>query len=374
MGSLQQSARTGPLLASLVLFAPGAYSAETTNPAPKSAVPSLSDVLDASGITATGFLDASYGSSTVSGANELATSFNEDGSSFSLNQAALTIAKQPKEGFGALVNATAGQAVPILNTAEGSAPTNFNLTQAYIQYATGKLTAIAGKFVTLAGAEVIASPSDYTFSRSILFGYAVPYTHTGARLSYAASDIFSFTVGVNNGWNAQTYRHVTAEVGATFTPIKSVTLTVDGYFGNEPSAASAGNSQRQLLDAVLTWSATDRLTVIVNYDWAKQMDGTAAGSDASWDGLAGYAILAVSDLWKVTIRGEYFNDKNGFATGTPQKWKEGTASLSYLPTKAVEIRLELREDKSDKPVFTETNSASLSSSRFSYGVQALYKF
>jgi hypothetical protein len=374
MGFLQQSARTGPYLVALALFAPHAYAADTAEAGPKAAAPSLSDVLDASGITATGFLDASYGSSTISGANELATSHNDDGATFALNQASLTVARQPKEGFGALVNLTAGQAVPILNTAEGSSPSNFNVTQAYMQYANGRMTLIAGKFVTLAGAEVIASPSDYTFSRSILFGYAIPYTHTGARLSYAVSDSFSFTVGANNGWNAQAYRNVTAELGATFTPIKSLTLIVDGYIGDEPSAASTGNSQRQLLDAVVTWAATDNLTLIVNYDWAKQKDGIAIGSDASWEGLAGYAIFTINDQWKATLRAEYFNDKDGFETGTVQKWKEATASLSFLPTKAAEIRFELRNDKSDKAFFTETNSGHLNSSQFSYGVQALYKF
>jgi len=39
---------------------------------------------------------------------------------------------------------------------------------------------MAGKFVTLAGSEVIWSPSNSNFSRSILFG-AIPFTHTGVR-------------------------------------------------------------------------------------------------------------------------------------------------------------------------------------------------
>jgi Putative beta-barrel porin-2, OmpL-like. bbp2 len=374
MGFLQQSARTGQFLVALAFLAPNAYAADTAEASPKVAAPSLFDVLEASGIVATGYLDASYGSSTISGANELAASHNDDGATFALNQASLTVAKQPKEGFGALVNLTAGQAMPILNTAEGSSPSTFNVTQAFIQYASGRMTVIAGKFVTLAGAEVIASPSDYTFSRSILFGYAIPYTHTGARLSYAVSDSLSFTLGANNGWNGQAYRHVTAEMGATFTPIKSVTLIIDGYIGNEPSTASTGNSQRQLFDAVLTWAPTDTLSFILNYDWAKQKGGTAIGSDARWEGLAGYALFTINDNWKVTLRGEYFNDKDAFATGTVQKWKEGTASISFLATKAAEFRFELRDDKSDKPFFTESNSGDVKSSQFSYGIQALYKF
>lgn len=366
-----ESAHARGLLVALILFAPGAYAADA---APKTAVPSISAVLDASGVSVTGYLDLSYASSPIAGGNELATAHNDDGSGFSLNQAALTIAKQPQAGWGGLVNIIAGQAAPILDAAEGSPQTNFNVTQAFVQYASGSMTIIAGKYVTLAGAEVIASPADYAFSRSILFGYAIPYTHTGARLTYAVSDKFSFTVGANNGWNAQAYRHATAELGATFMPTKTVTFIVSGYIGNEPSAANTGNSQRQLLDAVLSWAATDKLSLILNYDWAKQQDGVATGADASWNGLAGYAIFTVNDNWKVTLRGEYLNDKDGFATGMPQKWQEGTASLSCLPSKSAELRFDLRQDKSDKRFFTETNSASAKSSQFSYGIEALYKF
>jgi len=50
-----------------------------------------------------------------------------------------------------------------------------------VQYAHGPLTIIGGKFVTLAGAEVINSTLDTNYSRSILFGYAIPFSHTGAR-------------------------------------------------------------------------------------------------------------------------------------------------------------------------------------------------
>ena len=374
----KQSAHARHLLAALVAIVPCAYADD----APKMAVPSFSDVLNASGVSVTGYIDASYASSPIAGASELATASNNDGQSFALDQASLTIAKQPKEGWGGVVNVTGGQAVPILDTAEGSSPNNFNVTQAFVQYATGPLTIIAGKYVTLAGAEVIASPADYTFSRSILFGYAIPYTHTGARLTYAVNDTLSLTVGANNGWNSQTYRHPTAELGATYTPIKPVTITVSGYIGSEPKASTTGSSQRELLDAVVAWTATSQLTFIVNYDWAKQQDGVANGTDASWNGIAGYAIYALNDMWKVTLRGEYFNDENGFATGyvNPttlvggQKWKEGTVSLSYSPSKSAELRLDLRDDESDQKFFTETNSVAPKSNQFSYGIEALYKF
>ena len=365
-------ARARHLLAALFVIAPCAYAAD--EPA-KKAIPSLSEILDASGVAVSGYVDTSYASSQIAGDNELFPSNNDDGQSFSLNQAALMIASQPKEGWGALVNVIGGQAAKILDAAEGSNPDNFNVTQAFIQYATGSLTIIGGKFVTLAGAEVISSPGDYAFSRSILFGYAIPYTHTGVRATYAVNDMLSLTLGANNGWNSESYDHATAELGATITPIKDVAIIVSSYIGDEPS--TTGNSTRQLYDVVATWTATEWLTLILNYDWAKQDDGVAPSQAAEWSGYAGYALFSINDMWKVRLRGEYFDDKDGYETGfgaPGQKWKEFTGTLAYLPTKSVEFRLDLREDKSNEQFFTKTSSDNTKSDQFTYGIEALYKF
>ena len=159
--------------------------------------PSLTDVLAASGITETGYVAASYYHSNGYNTDH---QFDNKHDSFQLDQAALTVAYQPKQGFGALVNVAAGEDMKILNAAEGSNPNTFDIVQGFVQYATGPLTVIAGKYVTLAGAEVIAPTGNTNFSRSLLF-YAEPLTHTGIRATYAASDTVSVIVGVNNGWN-----------------------------------------------------------------------------------------------------------------------------------------------------------------------------
>ncbi len=79
--------------------------------------------------------------------------------------------------------------------------TAVDLPQAYIGISHGPFALQAGKFETLAGAEVIEDPSNNDISRSILFGYAVPFTHTGARLTYTMSPAVSLIAGVDNGWD-----------------------------------------------------------------------------------------------------------------------------------------------------------------------------
>jgi len=350
-----------------------AAAAEPAKPAPGT----LAGVLDASGITATGYAAASYYHS-----NGYSTyhQFDNKHDSFQLDQAALTIAFQPKEGFGALVNVAAGEDMKILNAAEGSNPNTFDVVQGFVQYATGPLTVIAGKYVTLAGAEVIAPTGNTNFSRSLLF-FAEPLTHTGVRATYAASDTLSVVAGVNNGWNyssLSTSGSKTAELGVAWTPSKAFSLTAQAYVGKDPTF----DAQRTLVDAVATYSATDALTLILSFDWGKQKQHAAGDPDLDWNGAAFYTNYALNDQWRVSLRLEYLDDKEGFVSGilgTAQKLKEGTVTFGYAPVKSFELRMEARYDKSDKSTFvrkitTDTSINPFADSQTGVALQGVYKF
>jgi len=380
----------------VALGARGAHAdeaAKSAEPA-KPAAPSLTDVLTASGVDLHGYVDAAY--SYLSGMGIFASGvadrvFDTEPNSFNLHQAALTIDYQPKEGFGGLVNLTAGRDARIIASV-GETTSNFDVTQAFVQYAHGPLTIIGGKFVTLAGAEVINSTQDTNYSRSILFGYAIPFSHTGARLTYAASDQLSVIVGVNNGWDQlqDANKQKTGELGVSFTPTKLFSLTVQGYSGVEQVSGGAFvgagiHGLRTLVDAVGTYNATSQLTFILNVDWGQQenvtslVDGTSI--KARWDGAAAYANYQVNDQWRLSVRAEYFDDKDGYRTGVIQKWKEATLTLAYLPTKFIELRGEVRGDKSDSNAFVKDAAffsgvagAGVTDNQTSLGLEAVYKF
>jgi hypothetical protein len=383
------------VLAALV----GSTTAASAADAPAApAAPSLGSVLESSGITVSGWVDASFlhqsGDGTfVNGAASRVFDNQKDG--FALQQAAVNIGYQPKSGFGAFVNLTAGNDAQIIHSYDGSRSSDgspspdtskFDVTQAYLQYAGDGFTIIGGKFVTLAGAEVIASPSNSNFSRSILFGYAIPFAHTGFRATITPTDTVTLYLGLNNGWDQlrDSNTSKTAEVGIGFAPTKTFSINAYGYFGKElvlgPYAGHGSpEGQRSLLDVVATWGITDALTVILNFDWGKQKNGVLDGDgaiigDAKWTGLAGYVNYTINDTWHVSLRGEYLDDKDGYRTGTVQKWKEVTATLGYAPTKSTELRLEARFDKSDVEAFSKDNGADSAKDVNSIGVQALYKF
>lgn len=361
-------------------FAGGVACAEET-PAAEAAAPTgptLTDVLTSSGLTATGYVAASYYHSN--GYNTY-HQFDVQHDTFQLDQAAATIAYQPKEGFGGLVNIAAGEDMKILNTAEGSNSNTFDVMQAYAQYIGGPVTVIAGKFVTLAGAEVIAPIGNTNFSRSLLF-YAEPLTHTGVRATYAVSDTLSVIAGVNNGWNtvSTSYGSKTGEFGLAYTPNKMFAVTAQGYIGKAqyyPGTVLPLDAERKFFDFVGTYNATDALSFVLNYDWGQQDQSGFGLTALKWSGVAAYANYTFSDQWRVSVRGEYLDDKDGFVTGYDQKLKEGTVTLGYDPTKHFELRLEARYDRSGKATFVRANTtegAYYTDSQTGFAVQGVLKF
>src|SRR5947209_4934440 len=304
-----------------------AFAAPTVALAQAARAPTLSQVLDASGLNVSGYLDAGY---TYANRNVETTGFSNrvfdsQNNSFALHQFGLTVAKQPTRGFGGVVNITAGsdaQAIHAFPETTNPAGSMFDITQAYGQYAAGDLTLMAGKFVTLAGTEVIASPSNMNFSRSMLFG-AIPFTHTGVRAGYAVSNTVTLYGGINNGWDQLTdaNKGKTVELGASITPIKPLTINLAGYFA---------------------------------YNFSRQ--------------------------WRIAARAELFDDKNNFhfgpnnqAANSEVKYKEVTGTLAYLPNSSVELRGEIRADNADKGVFINSDGTT-AKSLLTLGFQGLYKF
>ena len=141
---------------------------------------------------------------------------------------------------------------------------------------------------------------------------------------------------------------------------------------------------RNLVDLVATYNATEQLTLVLNYDYGSQGDATLVNGTtgtAKWEGWAGYANYQINEKWRGSLRGEWFNDKDAYRTGAVepgktagQKWKEATLTLAYLPTKATEIRADVRNDWSDQKVFLNTDAVTPKSNQHSFGLEFLYHF
>jgi hypothetical protein len=213
--------------------------------------------------------------------------------------------------------------------------------------------------VTHFGAEVIEGYDGWNenATRSLLFGYAIPFTHTGVRLSYGFGPKFAAMAMVVNGWDNATDNNRAKSAGSqlTFTPTGSIALYLNGMIGAE----RAGNDSdlRSLLDAVATFGLSPRLKAGVNIDFGQeqglaQRPPPEPPGTANWSGVAGYLRFTATDGVAVVLRGEGFRDRDGVRTGTPQTLGEVTLTPEFRVTPRFILRGDLRRDWSDRQVFT----------------------
>jgi putative OmpL-like beta-barrel porin-2 len=369
---------------SALFAAPAAVLAQAKPPA----APTLDKVLEASGITTSGYIDAGY-TYSKNGAGFTDRVFDAQQNSFALNQFGLTVAKQPKEGFGGLVNLTVGKDATFIHSfpePAGVTAATFDITQAYLQYAGGPMTVIAGKFTTLHGTEVIASTGNMNISRSILFG-AVPFTHTGVRATWALSDTFAVIAGINNGWDQLTdaNKGKTVELGLTANPIKPLNIALSGYSGKESAAPSgaalaSADGTRTSVDLVVSFQIIDPLSIGIEYlnvsqdNYVNLTNGSTM--KGKYSGFAGYITWLITPKFRGTLRLESFDDKDGTRFGLPataQKYKEGTLTMAYLPSDSFELRAEVRQDQADQKAFSDS-AGNTSKNMSSLAFSGIYKF
>jgi len=360
-----------------------ALAAPTVALAQAARAPTLGQVLDASGISVNGYIDAGYSHADrniETGTGVSTRVFDSQNNSFALHQFGLSVSKLPKEGFGGLVNVTVGSDAQVIHSfPEGAGGSMFDVTQAYAQYSGGPLTLIAGKFATLQGTEVIWSPSNANVSRSILFG-AIPFTHTGVRATWALSDTVSLIAGVNNGWDQLTDRNrdKTVELGATLNPIKPLNIAISGYSGKEPAPlpTSASSGTRTSINATGSYSITDAISVGAEVLSVSQDVPVGGGATTSvkYTGVAGYGSYTFTRKLRGALRVENFDDKDGAKFGVAgTKYREVTATGAYLAADNFEARAELRRDQASNQVFRDYQGAP-SNTLMTIALQGLYKF
>ena len=293
-----------------------------------------------------------------------------------------------------------------------------DLLQGYMEYIAPLGTGItfdAGKFVSWTGSEVIQAADDFNSSRSFLFGYAKPFTHTGLRATY---DVFNgdencgdgawrVGMGIVNGWdNIQDQNNAkTGIFMSDWQPTHAFEWTVDGVVGDEqvvderavfteatrgptlinPDSFSSPvnafsdptipgllpqltntiwkvhhGSPRVLIDSTLTAKGPegtrwDRLTFVLNADYAQEGDVPRFNGpgNRSWWGVAGYVKYQFLKNWYIANRLEYFADPQGVRTNRAQDLWESTLTADWALSDPLHLRLEYRHDQSNANSFSD---------------------
>ncbi len=405
---------------------------QSTNAAVDEAIKKADDTQAAVNVTSSrpikigGYLDSSfqYNFNQPKNQNNNLRGFDTDSNGYNLHLAELTFDSLPTKlgeagfrmdlAFGTDTRLFTAQDRITFAAERTNDFINSDLKQGYIEYIMpipflcGDQKGIKcdfGKFVTWAGYETIEGADNINSSRSFLFTYAIPFTHTGTRMTYdvLSSDCNKWTVGAGfyNGWdNLQDQnRGKTTALFSDWTPTKWFEMVNTGMIGVEQTkdnrlafltATNAINGgdptdpttpgfkelhkgdtllgqldggrtmqlytskdkrSRVLLDTTLIFKpfCDDKLILALNGDFA-----TEGGN--KWYGAAGYAKYQFAKKWYVGARVEYFNDVDGARTGIRQVLTEGTVTLNYNLTDTLAARLEFRHDHSNKGVFDDGKS------------------
>lgn len=290
--------------------------------------------------------------------------FDFDDKSFKIDVAELVLQKPtPHAGDGGFrVDVAAGGSIPRVTAAAGLFRDAFgngqdiDLQQGYVSYLANAgrgLRLEFGKFVTHFGYEVIDGYDGWNdnATRSLLFGFAIPFTHTGFRAAYAFSDRVSSTIMLVNGWDDATDRNQQKSVGAqlSLTPMAALTVILNGMYGAERPDNS--RDPRTLLDLVAMWKPAGRVALGLNLDHGRERNGASPGRNARWDGAAAYIRIGVSEKFSLIVRAEQFGDWDGARTGLIQRLSEITLTPELRPTRGFVVRGDLRLDHSDEEVF-----------------------
>jgi len=304
--------------------------------------------------------------------------FDEDG--FQLTQGNLHIERDGTVGF--VTDLNFGQ---VANTLSASThysniahvgPQWFDPTQYYLTYTAPFGSGInleAGRFVTLLGAETINTYNNQNFneSKGIIFGFGIPFTHTGIRASYTFNDYIAATGGLNNGWDDTADSNnngpnVEGELTLN-TKDKALSLVINGIYGPNFSPATSpaigrSNSNLGAIDPIVTWKPAflPLMTLQTEYLYASQTGPVANGHSGSWQGLAQYLVYDFTPSVETATRGEFFQDKDGARTGTAQTLWEITQTVSYKIPEVTGLiaRLEYRHDNSSQNYFLNNNFVS----------------
>ena len=343
----------GPVAFGAWLLFTSAAVAQEPAPTP-TPTPAAAPTPEPSKIDVGGYVDTYYGYN-FNKTDPLLRSYDVQHNTFSLSAAEVNFAKVPSADsrFGFRGDIWFGKAADLTAAYEPASDGKEiykHVQQAYVSLLTGKVQWDAGKFVTPTGAEVIESQDNWNYSRSILFGYAIPFYHVGARATWTASDKVSLAGYLVNGWNnaSENNGDKTFAISATLKPTSKLTWVLNDMVGKEAPDSATVRDTRNLFDTTLTWTTTPKLSLQANLDYGKE-------GATEWWGIAGYAKYQPTPAWALVGRYEYLDDtKGGFMT-IGGKAQSLTITSDHLIAGALKARLEYRLDHVDSDYFTKSN-------------------
>jgi len=233
------------------------------------------------------------------------------------------------------------------------------INQLYAYYnVSDKVTFTAGQFNTFLGYEVISPAANFNYTVSYLFN-AGPFSHTGIKLDYAASEDLSLMLAVTNSHaissadgNVGGEMQLGAQIGYKGQYLNFIYGGVDG----------SGITDNIFIDYTGGIDLSDTFFVGINAAYSHSSD-----ADAGYQGVALYLQNSFSDTFALGFRPEFFQ-ANGASDETVTAF---TLTANTSLTENLKLITDLRFDSSDDGVIeafpTESSVGALT-------IAAIYSF
>lgn len=251
------------------------------------------------------------------------------------------------------------------------------IKQLYISYSpTDWLKFTAGTWATHVGYELVDPQLNRNYSMSYMFTNG-PFSHTGVKAEIAKGKS-GFMLGVAN---ATDYRiPPDGQINKKFLLAQYSFAASDNvkFFLNYVGGKNPDTSKVSQFDLVVTGKVSDLFSLGVNgtINTTKSWNGEKNESGKSWGGAALYLNLDPKPWFGLTLRTEYFSDKNQikyytgtdkgatiFATTLSANFKAG--GFIFIP--------EFRIDNASQSIFTDADGVGKKSAG-SFLLAAIYSF
>jgi hypothetical protein len=259
-------------------------------------------------ITVSGFADAYFRSDFMRTTANNRTSFTHSDKSFELGMASVKL-EYSKDKVGLVADLGVGKRAEEFSYNETGLKSA--IKQLYVTYqAADWLKFSAGSWATHVGYEVVDAPANRNYSMSYMFSWG-PFFHTGLKAE-ATSGKSTFMLGIANPTDfktapANSTKYLLAQYAlAASDDVKAYV----NYVGGKRFTDSAKTSQ---FDLVVTAKVNSILSLGYNGTMAlnrMQSNNKYEDKSKTWWGSAVYLNLDPSPAFGLTLRTEYFSDRD----------------------------------------------------------------
>jgi len=211
------------------------------------------------------------------------------------------------------------------------------------------LTLQAGLFNSFIGYESLYAKDNGNYTRAWIADYS-PYLMFGVNAQYQFNERWSGAFFIINDYFHLENSNSVPSYGAQvqYKPASEWTIKETVYYGPDQSNTDI-EFWRLFSDSIVEWKS-ENVTVAIDYQVGSQKNASAPGNPRDfWTGASLETRWNISGPWAVSVRPEFFWDRNGLMTGSEQFIKAITTTGEYrIPYKWTNTicRLEYRYDDS----------------------------